>query len=332
MIHIFMINPISFSRAGSLGEITAEIESCFTEADAGNYFLHVSRYPRDALVIIRKYLMTIPKTETVRVYAVGGDGILFDCLNGIVGMSNAELAAVPYGTANDVVRAFGEGKNSLFRNLILQKESPSIPMDIIHCGTRYALNFCAIGLESDAEMATIALYHKISGKIRKFRRLNFLVYTLLFYLGGAKAMLNRRLMGQRYTITIDGEDMSGMYWMINIANGPCYGGNKNPVATAVPNDGVLDAMFVRCAGIFEAISLIGPYLKGVCRRLPKEHFTWKRLRKIDIRSEEPLRVNLDGETFFDTALTVEIIPAGIRFVTPGGIGFCKRMDVNGPNG
>jgi hypothetical protein len=39
-------------------------------------------------------------------------------------------------------------------------------------------------------------------------------------------------------------------------------------------------------------------------------------------------VNLDGETFFDTAITVEIIPLGIRFVAPGGIGFHKRMDAD----
>jgi diacylglycerol kinase family enzyme len=332
MIHIFVINPISFPKPGSLGEITAEIESCFAEEDAGNHFLHVSRYPRDATVIIRKYLMTIPKTETVRVYAVGGDGILFDCLNGIVGLPNAELASIPWGNANDFVRAFGEGKNGVFRDIRCQIHSPSIPVDIIHCGNRYALNCCTVGLESDAIMTSIAMYSKLSGTIRKFHYLNFLVYILLFFLGGVKAILNQRLLNQRYDIIVDGEDMSGIYGAVNIANGPCYGGDKNPVATAMPDDGVLDAMFFSCSSRVKAISLIASYLKGVCFGLPKKYFTWKRLRKIEIRSAEPLLVDLDGEPFVDTSITVEVIPAGIRFVTPGSIGFCKRMDVDGRNG
>jgi diacylglycerol kinase family enzyme len=328
MIHIFMINPISFPGEEALGKIKAEIESCFAEKDAGLSFVHISRYPRDATVTIRKRLAAVPETETARVYAVGGDGILFDCLNGIVGLPNAELAAVPYGNGNDFIRVFGEGKNDVFRNIGLQVRSPSVPVDIIHCGTKYALNFCTVGLESDAIMTSIALYSSVAGKIRKFRRLNFFVYSLLFYLGGIKAVLNRRILRQRYEITVDGKDMSGVYGTINIANGPCYGGDKNPVITAMPGDGILDAVFFSCNSSFRAISLINPYLKGGCLRLPKKHFTWKRLQKIEIRSDEPLLVDLDGETFFDAAVTVEIIPAGVRFVAPGGIGFRKRIDVD----
>jgi diacylglycerol kinase family enzyme len=331
MIHLFVINPVSFPREKDLERITAEIESCFSEEEAGSYFLHVSRYPRDAAVIIRKYLMTIPKTETVRVYAVGGDGILFDCLNGIVGLPNTELASIPWGNANDFVRAFGEGKNGLFRDIRLQKESPAIPVDLIHCGSRYALNYCTVGLESRAAMTSVMLYSLVRGKIRKYRRLSFLVYTLLFYLSGAKAVMNRRILNQRYAITADGEDMSGVYGTINIANGPCYGADKNPVVTAMPDDGTLDAMFFNCPSRLKAASLIGPYLRGDCFRLSKKYFTWKRLRQIGIRSEEPLLVNLDGETFFDTAVTVEIIPSGVKFVAPGGIGFCKRINADEHN-
>ncbi|MDR0554094.1 MAG: hypothetical protein LBG76_04775 [Treponema sp.] len=328
MIHIFVINPVSFPQPGALGEIMAEIDACFAENDAEDYFLHVSRYPRDATVIIRKYLLTIPGTEIVRIYAVGGDGILFDCLNGIVGLPNAELASVPYGNANDFIRAFGEGKKSVFRDLRLQIRAPSVPVDIIHCGNRYALNFCTVGMESGSQMAAIALYGKLAGKIRRFPRLNRLVYSLLYYLSGVQAMMNRRVLNQRYDITVDGEDMSGVYATINIANGPCYGGDKSPVATAMPNDGVLDAMFFRCGDALKSMKLMAAYVKGGGLRLPKEHFTWKRLRKIEIRSDEPLLVDLDGEMFFDTALTVEIIPAGIRFSAPGGIEFYRRMAVD----
>jgi diacylglycerol kinase family enzyme len=328
MIHIFIINPHSFPGEGALGEIMAEIDSCFTEEDAGNYFLHVSRYPRDAMVIIRKYLMTIPETETVRVYAVGGDGILFDCLNGIVGIPNAELASVPYGNANDVIRAFGEDKTDLFRNIRFQAASKTVPMDVIHCGNHYAINFCAFGLESDVIRNSRDIFSAITGKIKQFYGLRRFLYSLFPILNGMKAVFNRKILDQYYTITVDGEDMSGVYGAVNIANSPCYGGNRCAVPTAMPDDGILDAVFFH-GGLpsLKAASLIVPYTSGQFRRFP-HNFMWKRGRKFEIHSNEPLLIMLDGELFSDTSITVEIIPAGIRFVSPGGFPFYKRMDAD----
>jgi diacylglycerol kinase family enzyme len=240
-----------------------------------------------------------------------------------VGLPNAELAIVPYGNFNDMIRAFGENKTALFRNIRLQTVSPVIATDIINCGTNYALNFCTIGLESDAIMASMNMYNSIAGRVRKFRGLNFFLYTTFFLLGGVKALLNKKVLNQRYTITADGEDFSGLYGAINIANGPCYGGNKNPVITAKPDDGFLDTLFFRGTGSFKAMRIMGSYLKGEFRRFPKE-FIWKRLRKIEIRSDDPLLVDMDGETVFDTSLTIEIIPGAVKIVAPGGAVYEKR--------
>ena len=327
MQHLFVINPRSFPVPAAEDRIVREIRDVFAALGA-DYAIHLSRYPRDAIGFIRKWIAAAGPDETVRVYAVGGDGILFDCLNGIVGLPNAEIASVPYGNGNDVIRAFGEHKKSLFRDIRLQASSPAVPIDIIYCGNNYALNFCSIGMESDAIMNSIGIYNRIAGRVRKFPGLNFFLYTLIFYFGGMKAVFNKKVLNQYYAITVDGEDYSGVYGSINIANGPCYGGDKNPVITAVPDDGALDALFFKCGDSFRAMTLILPYVRGEFRRFPRE-FAWKRLRKIEIRSEEPLLVDLDGEVFFDTNITVEIIPQGVKMTAPGGIGFEKRAAVNG---
>jgi diacylglycerol kinase family enzyme len=320
--HLFVINPRSFPARQAQEKVLAEIRDCFAGLGE-DYSVHVSRYPRDAVGFIRKWVGMAGHAGPVRVYAVGGDGILFDCLNGIVGLPDAELASVPYGNGNDMIRAFGEHKRSLFRDIRLQAASAAIPADIIYCGTNYAFNFCTIGMESDAIMNSITLYSGIAGKVRQFPRLNFFLYTLIFYFGGMKAVFNKKVMNQYYTITIDGEDFSGAYGSINIANGPCYGGDKNPVITAVPDDGVLDALFFKSGGSVKAMTRIMPYVRGEFRRFPGE-FAWKRLRRIEIRSEEPLLVDLDGEVFFDTTVRIEIIPQGVKLVAPGGIGFARR--------
>ena len=290
-----------------------------------DYSILISRYPRNAISLIRKKLKEYQQGGKVRVYAVGGDGILYDCLNGIVGLPDVELAAVPYGTANDFIRAFGEGKKNLFRDIKLQAISPAIPMDIIHCGANYALNFCTVGMESDAIMTCLKIYNQFSGELRKFSKLNYIVYVMLFYLGGVKAAFNMKVQKQYYKIDIDGEDFSGNYAAINIANGSCYGGNMNPVITAMPDDGLLDALFFRHKSVLRTASLITKFTKGMFQKYPKD-FTLKRLKRIEIQSKDLLLVDLDGEVFFDTSLKVEIIPQAVNIVAPGGIRFLKRAD------
>jgi diacylglycerol kinase family enzyme len=224
-----------------------------------------------------------------------------------------------------MIRSFGEDKKDMFRNIRLQAISPAILTDVIHCGNNYALNFCTVGIESETIIQAIRMYNKFPRNLRKFRKLSAFLYSVFLYLGGAIAVFNKKILNQYYTITIDGEDFSGVYGTINIANGPCYGVNKMAVSTAMPNDGILDALFFSCPNSIKAAALITPYTKGEFRRFPN-NFTLKRLKKIEINSKDPLMVDLDGEVFFDTSLTIEVIPAAVRIVAPGGIDYVKMAD------
>jgi len=324
--HLFVINPRSFPVQAVMGSVIKEIKECFAGLGADEYTIHISHYPRHAISLIRKTIKEFRYGEKIRVYAVGGDGILFDCLNGIVGLPNVELAAVPYGLANDFIRAFGEDKKAAFRDIRLQVISPAASTDIIHCGNNYALNFCTVGMETDAIMTCLKIYSQFPKNFRKYQKINYFLYVMLFYFGGATAAFNKKVLKQNYKINIDGEDFSGNYASINIANGPCYGGNMNPVVTAMPNDGLLDALFFKHKSVPRTAGIITKYTKGQFRRYPGD-FTFKRFRKIEIQSDDPLLVDLDGEVFFDTSLQVEILPGAVNIVAPGGIEFLKRADV-----
>ena len=323
MKHLFILNPISFPQPAAQIRVEKEIENCFSSMGGQEYSVHLSQYPRDAIGFIRKLVHAYNSDETVRVYAVGGDGILFDCLNGIVGLPNVELAAVPYGTVNDFVRSFGEGKNALFRDIRLQASSPAVLTDIIRCGNNYALNYCVLGIESNANMNYIRIYSKSSRFIRKFKKFNSFVYSTLIKASGVRAAFNKNNHSQYYSVTVDGEDLSGVYGCINIANGPCYGGNLNAVISAMPDDGILDTIFFRYPGSAKAVSFFWRYIKGEFRRYP-ECFLLKKLKKIELHSDDPLVVCLDGEVFFDTSLIVEIIPQAVKIVAPGGIAYTGK--------
>ncbi|MDR0624169.1 MAG: acylglycerol kinase family protein, partial [Treponema sp.] len=108
MHHLFILNPKSFRRAREMDSLISSIDSYFKSVNQDNYKLYISRFPRDAIGAIRMFMAGIPEDSRVRVYAAGGDGILFDCLNGVVGFENAELAIMPFGITNNFVRSFGE--------------------------------------------------------------------------------------------------------------------------------------------------------------------------------------------------------------------------------
>jgi diacylglycerol kinase family enzyme len=321
--HLFMVNPKSFLLHPDLPRILAQIEGYFNKKSGEEYAVHISRYPRDAVAIVRKRIEQIGQDRILRVYALGGDGIIFDCLNGLMGAPNAELALMPYGTGSDFVRSFGDEYYMLFRNIELQVTSPAIPTDVVHCGNNCALNFCAVGMEAASVIKTLSLYRRFEKA-----RLRFPVLNSLFYIiGGIETVFNRDVLTQRYEIDADGKDLSGEYSLINVANGPCYGSGKSAVITAVPDDGELDMMTARKLGSLKALRLISDYLKGRYYKFPSI-CSLRRIKRVSIRSESPLLVNLDGEAFFDSEITIEIIPKAMKIVAVNNLNYRRRAEYN----
>jgi diacylglycerol kinase family enzyme len=328
MKHLFVVNPVSFNQKSDMDRILEDIRGNFARRGEEPSF-HVSRYPRDAIAVIRGFASAGAGEGGFRVYAVGGDGILFDCLNGIVGLPGAELGALPYGKSNDFIRAFGEGVNGRFRDIAAQMEGTPIPCDVIYAGNNFALNTCTIGLESYAA-------HKASELHKQYRPLldalprpvSSALYGLLFFIGGVLSINNKTLINQEYRISVDGKDMSGHFAIINIANGPCYGGDKNAAVSAQPDDGYLDVLLFKSTGIFSFISKGFDYLYGKYRKYP-DLISYIRAREITVSSDLPLMLQLDGEVFIDTNITVRIVPDAVKFVSVGDMRFRSRWATAG---
>jgi diacylglycerol kinase family enzyme len=320
--HLFIINPVSFQAEADINAFIAQVKNQFDQVVKAEYEIRISRFPRHAIRMVRQYITQAGPETPVRVYAVGGDGILFDCLNGIVGLPNAELAPVPWGHNSDFVRAFGEGMGEFFKDIPLLASAPVIPTDILHCGSNYALNLCIVGLESASVFKTIAMQRKLRDWPR-FIRNNIRIYNFLYYLGGFMVMFDRKLLNQEYTISIDGKNLSGIYASVNIANGPCYGGDKSAVVTAVPDDGIMDVLMLNGLRTLRGLRLVLPYTHGHYDYFP-DNTTLKRGRIISIRSRDPLMINLDGEVFLDTNITVELIPGAVKIAAPGNLSYQRR--------
>jgi diacylglycerol kinase family enzyme len=337
--HLFIINPRSFLRIRDMNRVIVEIVSCFEDGQRiaafrhfdivpafpgldstkGPYAIHISRFPRDAIIAIRKYAAMAGEQALLRVYAVGGDGVSFGCLNGIVGLPNAELALVPYGSGSDFARSFGEGLVGEMRKIRAQITAPAIPADIIHCGTNYALNACSIGFEAVAVWKVLGAQKKFWTVRRRHPRINSLLYTL----SGIAAAFDKTAVGQRYRMSIDGEEIENDLTLIYLANGRGYGVDKVVIPEAVPDDGYLDMLTVPQIPSLKVLRLLPDYMDGNYKKHPSE-IIYRRIKTVSVTSDTPLCIAMDGEVFFDTSIAIAIVPQAVRIAAVGGRTFLKN--------
>jgi len=311
MKHFFVINNHSFYNQESLKQLIADIENCFS--GSMDYKVHITRYPRDAIAAVHRYISNCPKDEIVRVYAVGGDGILFECLNGMVDFPNAELTSVPYGNANDFVLAFGDNAMESFRDIKKLSVSPSRPVDIIHCGSNYAIIQANIGIIGQTIINANQLFPHLPDKwLHKNASFAYSICALW-------ALFNSEVMQQRYTILLDGEDFSDQYCNIHIANGPRNGGGLLPNPYAKPDSGFMQVIMAKTNRKLDFIRVIGDYNKGHFEK--HKFFIHKRCRTVEVKSDVLLKVEMDGEGFYAKELKMELIPGGIKFFAPEGMDF-----------
>jgi diacylglycerol kinase family enzyme len=310
MKHLFIINPKSFPDKREMDAFSQSV----VEALGGSATLMISRYPRYAVSKVHAFLRDAnERGELVRVYAVGGDGILFDCLNGMLRYPENELACMPYGNANDFLRALGIENFPLFRDIKLLSESPSIPTDVINYGENSALSIVSLGLEGSAILVTEKMAKRLA-KIPFMRKLIPTLYTL----GAVVVIFSKKLRTQYYNVVIDGVDYSGEYVDINIGNSFGNGGKNAANPYAVPNDGWLDAVFIKKMSLIRCLLSVSAFTKGQFEKFA-DSFFHVRFKKLHASSPESIRICADGEAFYTSEVNIEIHPGAINIVAPEGV-------------
>jgi diacylglycerol kinase family enzyme len=313
MRHFFVINPRSFKNRSELDALLSEIKACF--ADEQEYVIYHSEYPRAAVTAIHNYIVAVPPGEAVRVYAVGGDGILFDCLNGMADFPNAELTAIPYGSSNDTIRGFfGENAKERFREIKSLTHATTRPVDILRCGANYAINEVGIGIPGETVMYANSMFRGKRGKL--WSKLPGFVY----FVAVIRALFTSEMMWQSYKIYMDGEEScSGKYNNIRVGNGPCNGGTQLPDPHAKPDDGLLGGMFSYATNPFAMFIYFLDYYKGHYAK--RNVFFRKQFKKITLQSDVPIRAQMDGDPFTSKELEIEILPGHIKFAAPEDMPF-----------
>lgn len=321
--HFFVINPKSFeNKLRTLTDIKRRINEYF-ETTGEECDIYTTLYSRDAISEIRRFMKNIPREVTVRVYAVGGDGILFDCLNGIVGLPNAELAPIPYGSQNSFVRSFGPNAKAAFRDIAKIASAPTILTDLMKCDGNYGINNCCIGIEAEATMKGYEM-SKMMSWLGRFWTNGMKIRA--YALGGVITLFNRELLRQRYNGRVDDVDFDARYGTINIANTQYYGDSFCANVGAIPTDGQVNVLFFKATTTLRALGTMPRYLSGGWRKMANR-FAYRKGTYVKVESSKPLTVVLDGEIFYDNAISVEVIPSAVRIAVPAGLSYERGKNV-----
>lgn len=306
MKHYFIVNP----QAGQGKNLALDYIKPEIERVAAKYNLDYEIMPTTKRGDGIEWTKKIGESgEEACVYACGGDGTLYEVVNGAYGYKNIEVAVVPLGSGNDFVRYFGTKEDFLKLDDLI--EGTVVEMDLIKCGDEIAINQCSMGM--DAEVCAM------QGKIKKFP---LVTGEGAYYIGCLYAIIKK--FKNRFTVTYDnGETVTKDALFCFVGNASYYGGGFRAAPEAIIDDGLLDVILVESAfSRLKLASLLNVYKRG-------EHLGWKetsfkRVKKLKIHTETPAAVNVDGECQFVTDAEFELLEKAIKFVAPKGCEYLTK--------
>ena len=138
MNHLFIINPHSGFVKGREEEIIQEIHSFLKNYSYIQYDIHLTRWRRDAVGFSQEY--TQSAKGMVRIYAVGGDGTLFEVINGVIGLPNVQVAVCSRPDKNEFIKNFGGKYSHLFSSFQSMVFADTVPVNVLRWGHHFGLN------------------------------------------------------------------------------------------------------------------------------------------------------------------------------------------------
>ncbi len=232
--------------------------------------------------------------------AVGGDGTLNELVNGLLGSGvpsrECLVAAAAGGTGNDWSRAM---------------EIPDDADVLVSCMARARSRAADIGIAEDAKGNRIA-FHNVTGAgldaevIRHTPR--GAPPAAAYLLGLVRTLATFR--APRFEIAVDGNQVRGRFLLVLASIGPRCGGGMRLTPDAVVDDGWLDLLTVDPLGPAAALARLPKLFDGRLGGDPAFHVV--RCRTVEIRSDPPCGVEVDGQLFGSTPVKVTIQPGALR--------------------
>lgn len=305
MKHIFIVNPSAGKANAAAVLVPALIEQLAPlKLD---YAIEMTEYPGHATEITRRWAMT---RDAIRFYACGGDGTLNEVLAGAYQYPDAQVACVPLGSGNDMIRNFGE--KAEFSDVTALTQGTAVPIDLMEVNGRIGAAICSVGLDA-----------AVANDMPHFRRVPLVNGSMAYGMAVVENLC--KPMGHVMSVTVDEEVLVGEYMLAAVANGSYYGGGVCAAPSARMDDGLMDVILVKKISRFKIANVIGQYMKGehlhgeqVAENLSDILF-FRRGSHVVLQPEHPLIANIDGECSREDRIEICCLSAAARFVLPPNV-------------
>jgi len=295
--HLFIVNPVAGN--GIALKMTNTIHKLFNELKLKyqdiSYEIVYTKEEGHATEIARKY----SSMDTYRIYAVGGDGTLNEVLNGMIG-SDSSLGCIPGGSGNDFVKSIVAkfDRRRILMNTVLGTEEE---IDVASVDGRYFINIASMGFDAS-----------VVNNVEKFKSKSYLPNKFAYLasvLDTAKDFRNLNL-----RMVVDQKEIQTEAFMVAIANGKYYGGGIKIAPDADFRDGLLDVILVRDITRAKIIKFLPKAVPG--KHMDLEEVTLMRAKTIDLYSDEPVFLNIDGELEARREAHFRLEDAKVKFIIP----------------
>lgn len=275
MKKVFIVNPIS-GNGGSL-EIAKEIKALL-DNDNEEYQMYYTSSPNDATNIAKLHNNSI-------IYSVGGDGTLFEVINGIANTRNV-LGIIPAGSGNDFIKVINSDEKYTYADLCKMNE-------------HYFINIGSVGIDADIANNQVKMKER---KIPKSLTYKASIVETFF-----------KFKTPNVKITIDGNAFNQDITILAMCNGSYYGGGFKIAPNANINDGKFDVYLADGISKIQILKLLTKVIKGTHESSMFMHKY--STNNVKIESENPLNCNLDGEIFKLTDMNFSVTDNQIPIYT-----------------
>ena len=306
MKHIFILNPAAGPKKAEEKILPRILEA--VKAENVDYEIHRTMNVGDGENFVKSRCLAHPG-ESMRFYAVGGDGTLNEVANGAFGFPNAELAFIPAGTGNDFARVFSDPRD--FQDIKRQLRGKAKLIDLIRYDDRVIVNMLNIGLDCAVASEVDLLKEKYS------------LRGTFAYMVGVGVVFGRNR-GFHLKVTLeDGSVFDQEFTLVAVGNGAFCGGGFKGVPKAEIDDGLLDVSLINKVNRRTFASLISKYYKGTHLESPiaGDIITYVKCRSISIEPRDTMQICVDGEVSCSGRLDISIVPEAVRFSVPEGCEF-----------
>lgn len=276
----------------------AEIRSILAEfAGEYDYELRAASPERDTRALAR---MAVDESFD-RLVVAGGDGTIWQVVQGLAPDFAIELAVLPFGTGNDLARSLGLNPELLVLAAEYAFSGRVEPIDLIRIEddrVRYCTNIANGGFGG-----------RVAADVRavdKQRWGNF-----AYWMSSIQEMIHPH----EFSVDLEIDENSHVHTTtsgVAVANGRFVGGGFPIAPNAKLNDGQLDVVVLPVLDTIELMSLgLGftmgdEYLDDSVRSF--------RCRKVRIQSNPPMPFSVDGESDSCADMLFELLPLALKVV------------------